>query len=290
GTVTGDVFVDATGSRGGLSYCNKYGKGCVLCLVKCVAFGDRLGICEKAGAKLFDLHRPDGTIGQLGAGVTMYKSTLAPDLLKRLEKEGLLKIPLPPHLIDLSKLKMMGAGRSQAFLENVILGDIGPVAKAFGMVYMALDKVRQIPGFENVQMENPLYSSFNHVGFVAMAYRDNAFRVDGFENLLCAGEKADHGSVGGAIISGYMAGHNAARIALGKEPVVLPRTLALGDFIAYTQEKSHTEEGHTRTYQMARGEYWQRLQDIGLYTDDLGKIKKRVQDSGLEGFLNKKLN
>ena len=70
-----------------MSYCVKYGQGCVLCLVKCVAFGDRLGIAERAGAKLVNLRRPDGTLGQLGAGVTMYKDTLAPWLKDRIEKE-----------------------------------------------------------------------------------------------------------------------------------------------------------------------------------------------------------
>jgi hypothetical protein len=287
--VEGAAFVDCTGSRGGMSFCVKYGQGCVLCLVKCVAFGDRLGLAERVGAKMVNLHRPDGTTGQLGAGVTMYKDTLAPWLKARIEEEGLVKIPLPHHLVDYDKLTMMGAGRSLDFIENIILGDIGPVAKGFGMVYMPLEKLRQVPGFENVQMENPVYSSFNHVGFVTMAVRENSLRMEGFENLFCGGEKAGHGSVDGAIISGYLAGHNAARIAAGRELLVLPRSLAIGDWVAFVKEKYSREDGLTKTYPMGRGEYWERMQQLGLYTEDIEEIEQRVSGAGLSGVLSRKL-
>ncbi len=284
--VEGDAYIDCTGTRGGMSYCVKYGQGCVLCLVKCVAFGDRLGIAERAGAKLVNLRRPDGTLGQLGAGVTMYKDTLAPWLKDRIEEEGLIKLPLPPHLIDYAKLRLMGAGRSLDFIENIILGDIGPVAKGFGMVYMPLEKLRQVPGFENVQMENPLYSSFNHVGFVTMAVRENSLRMEGFENLFCGGEKAGNGAVDGAIISGYLAGHNAARHATGRELLVLPRSLAIGDWVAFVKEKYSHEDGLVKTYPMSRGEYWERMQQTGLYTENVEEIERRVSEAGLLGILS----
>jgi hypothetical protein len=275
--VAGDAFVDCTGTRGGLSFCIKYGQGCVLCLVKCPAFGDRLGLAEKARARMVNLHRPDGRIGQLGAGVTFYKDTLSPSLKAHVEKEGLIKIPMPSHLIDQTKLKLMGAGRSRDFIENVILGDIGPVAKGFGMVYMPLEKVRQIPGFENAEFENPLYPRFNHVGFVTMAVRENSLRMEGFENLL-------------AIVSGYAAGHNAARIASGHEPVVLPRQVAIGDWIAYVREKHSSEDGLVKTYPMSRGEYWERMKSNGLYTENVQEIEQRVKTVGLEGIMSRALS
>src|SRR3989338_6625938 len=105
--VEGDAFVDCTGTRGGISVCRKYGKGCVMCIVKCPAFGDRIGMVEKAGGKVYDMRRPDGTHGRLNAAVTVFKDTLSPELKAKLVREGLLKIPLPIDIIDYSKHALM---------------------------------------------------------------------------------------------------------------------------------------------------------------------------------------
>jgi len=37
-----------------------------------------------------------------------------------------------------------------------------------------------------------------------------------------------------------------------------------------------------------RGEYWERMQKAGLYTDDVRKIKRRVEEAGMLGILAKK--
>jgi hypothetical protein len=283
--VSGEAFIDCTGGRGGVSICTRYGKGCVMCLVKCVAFGDRLGIVEKAGGKVFDRKRPNGTPGQLAAAMTFYKDTLAPWLKARIEKEGVVKIPLPEDMVDYSKLEVMGAARSREFVENLILSDIGPVAKGSGIIYMPLEKLRRLPGLENVQVENPLSSKYNHIQNVAIAVRDYALRAEGIENLFCGGEKAGHESVDGAIITGYLAGHNAVRQARRREPLVIPRSLAIGDWLAYSRERWQTEEGRKTCYWMSRWEYWERMKSTGLYTEDLGEIRKRVEEAGLVGVL-----
>ncbi|MFC1967925.1 FAD-dependent oxidoreductase [Chloroflexota bacterium] len=285
----GDAFVDCTGSRGGISVCTKYGKGCVLCVVKCVAFGDRVGMVEKAGAKVFDRRRPDGTPGNLAAGLTLLKDTLSPELKERLEREGLIKIPLPSELVDYSKVGSMMAGRSKEFVENLILSDIGPVAKISGILDMSQEQLRSMPGFENVQVEYPQAGKYYHVGLVSIAFRDNSMKVEGIENLFCAGEKAGHSSVDAAIATGYLAGHNAARVAFNQEPLVLPTSLALGDFIAYVTERFETEEGRNKPYIMSRGECWERIQKTGLYTDDLNELRSRVEKTGLLGVLSQKL-
>ncbi|MDP2662858.1 MAG: FAD-dependent oxidoreductase, partial [Dehalococcoidia bacterium] len=52
--IEGDVFVDTSGSSGGVSICTKYGKGCMMCIYyRCPTFGDRVSIATKAGAPEF---------------------------------------------------------------------------------------------------------------------------------------------------------------------------------------------------------------------------------------------
>ncbi|MBM2831943.1 MAG: tRNA uridine 5-carboxymethylaminomethyl modification enzyme GidA [Dehalococcoidia bacterium] len=278
--------MDCTGTRGGIAVCNKYGKGCVMCLVRCFAYGDRVGVVEKAGGKTASRVRPDGTPGMLSSAVTLFKDTLAPELKARIEKEGLVIVPLPKELVDYDRMKIMGGQRSRDFVENIILADIGPVAKCFGLVYMEQDNFRKVPGFENVQVEDPRASKWNHIGHIGIASRDISLKVKGFENLFCAGEKSGQTSVDGVIITGYLAGHNAARQAFGVEqPLVLPRSLAIGDFMAFVTKKLETGEALKGVYRMARGEYWERMQKIGLYTEDVALVKERVAAAGLSGVL-----
>ncbi len=288
--VAGDAFVDCTAGYGGIGICRRYGKGCVMCQVKCPAFGDRVGMVEKAGGKVYDMRRPDGTRGQVGRAVSLFKDTLAPELKARLEREGLLKIPLPSKMVDYSKHGLMGGLRTKDFLKNLIMSDTGPVAKLHGIGYILQEELRQVPGFENVEIENPRVSRYNHISNVAIAFRDNAMQVKGVENLFCGGEKAGHGSVEGAITSGTLAGHNAARNAFLREPLVLPANTALGDFFAYTTEQFKTAAGRNEGYFMGFGGYWQRMLQTGLYTDDVKKIGRRVEEAGMLGILAKKLS
>lgn len=289
-TVEGDAFVDCTGGRGDVRVCRRYGKGCVTCLVKCFAFGGRVGMVEKAGGKVYDRCRSDGTHGLLNPAMALFKDTLSPKLKARVEKEGLLRIPLPGHLVDYSKHGLMGALRSKDFITDLILTDIGPVAKLSGCGYMPLEQLRQVPGFENVELEDPRASKYNHIWNVAIAVRDSAMKVKGFENLFCGGEKAGQSGVDGAMATGILAGHNAARNAFKLDPLVLPTSIALGDFIAYVAEKFKTAEGRNKLYAMSRGEYWERMQETGLYTQDVNEIRRRVEEAGMLGILSRKLS
>src|SRR5690606_12098541 len=47
----GDAFVDATGTAGGEVNCAKHGNGCVQCIYRCPAFGDRISIVARAGVR-----------------------------------------------------------------------------------------------------------------------------------------------------------------------------------------------------------------------------------------------
>jgi len=155
---------------------------------------------------------------------------------------------------------------------------------------MTQEELRRVPGFENVEVEMPRASRYNAIAYIDVAVRDSAMRAKGFENLFCGGEKAGHGSVEGAITSGTLAGHNAARSACKLEPLVLPLSMALGDFFAYTTEAFKTVAGRNKSYIMGFGEYWERMQKAGLYTDDVRKIKRRIEAAGLLGVLSKKLS
>ncbi|MDP2743621.1 MAG: FAD-dependent oxidoreductase [Dehalococcoidia bacterium] len=288
--VEGEGFVDCTGTRGGLSFCIKYGKGCVMCLIRCCSFGDRVSMVEKAGGKEWHRIRGDGTPGRISTGLAVFKDTLAPWLKEKLQREGLMWIPVPPELVDLSKLGSMGAGRSREFVENLIIGNIGPVAKIFGFLNVSLVELRRIPGFENVHIEHPGSARCGHVSAIAMAFRDSSLKVDGFENLFCAGDKAGETSVDAAMLTGYVAGHNAARRAAGRAPLILPRNLALGDWMAFAAEKYCSGEAQRKaSYVMSRGEYWERMQQTGLYTTDVDRIRKRVEEAGLTGVMSSRV-
>ena len=46
--VSGDVFVETTGSTGPMGNCLRYGNGCSMCILRCPAFGPRVSISSMA--------------------------------------------------------------------------------------------------------------------------------------------------------------------------------------------------------------------------------------------------
>ena len=78
--------------------------------------------------------------------------------------------------------------------------------------------------------------------------------------------------------------------AFKQELLLLPLSIALGDFFAYTTEQYKTVEGRNKGFRMAFGAYWERMQETGLYTDDVKKIKRRIEEAGMLGVLSKKLS
>ncbi|MDP2727904.1 MAG: FAD-dependent oxidoreductase [Dehalococcoidia bacterium] len=290
--IEGDTFIDTSGSSGGVSICTKYGKGCMMCIYyRCPTFGDRVSIATKAGAKELMRYRPDGTPGAVGAGVCLYKDSLSSELREELEKKGNLTIPLPKEMIDYQKAANMGAVHPTDRMDDIHMLDIGPVAKCQALSYFPVEWFRKIPGFERALIEDPPGASrFNRIRSVSMAPRDDSLKVDGFENLFCAGEKC--GPVSGVvecIALGALAGHNAVRVAVGEKPVVLPATTVMGDYIAFTGEKMRTEPVLRTGYGLAAHTYFPRLVERGLYTADVAKIKARMEEAGLTGALAKKL-
>jgi len=123
-----------------------------------------------------------------------------------------------------------------------------------------------------------------------MAPRNNCLKVDGLDNLLCAGEKA--GLFVGhteAISTGALAGHNSVRLSLGMPLLELPRTSIIGDIIAYENEMIKSPDGLRTRYTFAGGEYFARMKSLNLYTTDCDKIREKISRMGLKGIYKEKL-
>jgi len=121
-----------------------------------------------------------------------------------------------------------------------------------------------------------------------MASRDDALKVEGIENLFCAGEKA--GLLVGhteAIVTGTLAGYNAVKHARKEKPLVLPETLAAGDAIRYVRIQMETEEGLAYKYTFSGSIYLERMKAKGLYVTDPKEIERRVDQAGLSGVFAK---
>jgi hypothetical protein len=292
GTVyEGDVFVDCTGTAGPQGNCTKYGNGCAMCILRCPSFGPRVSLAGKAGAKEFMGKKGDGSLGAMSGSCKLFKESLSDEICNELNTKGVAVIPIPEHL---RKSGVLGKKACQQyalpeFEQNVILLDTGH-AKLM-TPYYPLDNLRQIPGFENARFEDPYTGGRgNSMRYMAVSYRDNHLKVEGVDNLFCAGEKA--GLLVGhteAIVTGLLAGANAVRSICGAKLIVIPNSLAIGDAIDHVGKQMRTEEGITLKYTFSGSVYFKRMQELGLYTTDVAAIKARVKEAGLEDIYNKKV-
>ncbi len=290
-SIEGDVFIDATGTYGGVDVCTQFGNGCAMCLYRCITFGDRISVATRAGAPELMRRRPDGTPGASGAAVMVHKASLDRDLRARLEKQGSVTIPLPERLIDHSKLQKIGGVRSLRQMENLNLVDIGLSAKCVGVGTLSLTDIRTLPGLECAILEHPIGGGRAYgVSKVSMAPREPWLQVKGLDNLFVAGEKAGPGTgIVEVMTIGIMAGNNAVRKAAGKASLVLPRTTAIGDFIQFTGEMMSAPGGLSKGYSYAHDTYFQRMKELGFYTGDVSVIHQRIEKLGLTGILSERL-
>jgi len=170
------------------------------------------------------------------------------------------------------------------YAQNVVLLHNGRVKLM--TTHVPLQQLRQVRGLENVRYADPYAGTVgNSMRYAALAPRDDAMQVQGgVDNLFCSGEKA--GLLVGhteAIVTGALAGHNAARQAAGLAPLVLPETLAVGDAIRHVRERMATPEGMGEKYTFSGAGYFKRMQALGLYSADPAAIRRRVAAAGLEG-------
>ncbi len=286
--IEGDVFVDATGSVTGLAGCEAYGHGCVECVQRCLAFGDPKGLVDDE-LELIQSLDGAGRIGVTGTSYLLPIASLSRALQDAVQAEGFAYVDVPPSVQpDDMRGKRAGshgmAIMSQAVVrENILLTDIGGYVKVTANAAPRFAGVlRQIPGLEDASFTQPLSGHRGHaVEGLAIAPRDDAMRVAGFDNLFCAGIKSSHALfLLDVAVSGDFAGYNAARLAAGRTPIELPRTLAIGAFIAHVNELTKNVDGLMRSPQAD-----QKTQEaLGVFRSDPEEIRRFVDGLGLTGL------
>lgn len=284
--IEGDVFVECTGSTGPMGNCLTYGNGCCMCILRCPAFGPRVSITQKAGKNDIMGQRKDGAFGAFSGSGELEIGSLSEEIKRQLMEKGVAVIPLKAEEVDKEKLnlKVCQQYALNDFAENIVLLDNG-FAKIM-TPYFPLEKLRKVPGFENARYADPYAGGKgNSIRYLSVAERDNYMKVTGLENLLCGGEKS--GLFVGhteAISTGTLAGYNSARYLKGIRPLELPRQIAIGDLISYANKKLKSQEGLMTRYTFAGSDYFQRMQEKGLYSIDPEVIRKRIKKYDLENI------
>lgn len=289
--ITGDVFIDCTGTAGPVKNCTRFGSGCAMCILRCPTFGPRVSLTARAGVAEIKAGEGFPHFEAMSGSCKLEKKSIAPALVRKLERDGVLVIPLPEHL---RKSEQLGRKACQQyaisdFAENLIILDTGH-AKLMTS-YFPLEILRTLEGFHEARYADP-YSGGkgNSVRFMAMAPCDDSLRVLGVANLFCAGEKT--GLMVGhteAIVTGFLAGNNAVRFMAGKESLVLPPELACGDILSFMHREMKHARGLGKKYTFSGSVYFQRMQELGLYTTDVAEIRQRVTKTGLTGIFKQHL-
>ncbi len=291
--ITGDVFVEATGTAGPMANCIKYGNGCAMCVIRCHSYGNRVSIAGKLGIEEMVGRKGDGSIGAMSGSCKIFKESLSPEIQEELNTKGVAVVPIPEELQKGEDSLSSKACQQYALAEyaaNVILLDTGH-AKLMSP-FFPLEALRMIPGFENARYEDPYAGDMgNSMRYMALSPRDNALKVQGLNNLFCGGEKA--GLLVGhteAIVTGTLAGHNAVRQAEGKELLELSRETSIGEAIAYVNEEMQTEPGRSKKYTFSGSVLFDHLKEKGFYTTDKEEIRKRIEKVSLTDIFSKKID
>lgn len=281
--VYGDAFIECTGSTGPMINCNRHGNGCSMCILRCPTFGGRESISSKAGVDDIVGERKGGEKGAMSGSCEIPREGISDELLEKLDKDGVVMIPIAKEDIKMEKLnqKVCQQYALKEYAENVILLDTGHIKLMTS--YYPIEKLRKIKGLENAKYIDPLSGGIgNSIRYLASSPRDNKMKINGLKNMFCAGEKSGF-FVGHteAMCTGALAGYNAVKLLKGEELFELPRELAIGDIIAYANERLQTEDGMSARHTFSGAEYFERMKNIGLYTTDEEKIRKKVEDLGM---------
>lgn len=281
--VKGDVFVDATGTAGPMGNCLTYGNGCAMCILRCPSFGPRVSVASKAEVKEFMGRKSDGTFGAMSGSCKINKDSLSPEVREKLNNCGFVVLPVPEHLQKTSSLGKKACSQYAVaeYAQNLVLIDTGH-AKLMTS-YFPIDDLRMIPGLERARYEDPYAGGIgNSMRYMGVAPCTNVLKVDGVDNLFCGGEKSavlvGHTE---AIVTGLLAGHNAVRHCLDMQYLELPRSIVIGDFIAFVHERMTDEEGLKLRYTFSGSVYFKRMKETSLYSTSRTDIRDRIAKAGL---------
>ena len=285
--ITGDVFVETTGSAGPQQYCRKYGNGCAMCILRCSTFGGRISIAEKIGIKEKKWISPLKRYGKMSGACNLLKDSLSKKLSQRITQYGKVEILVPKELRadrDFGE-KSCPQYEGTSYEEKLILLDNGH-AKLM-KPFFSLEKLRQISGLENAVYAEPASGGIgNSVRYLSISPTDIYLRMKGAENLFCAGETI--GPLAGhteAIVTGILAGHNAVLLGKKKKLFSPPVSTALGDFISYVNQRLEKEGGGREVLTFSGSIYLERMKRLGLYRTQKDEIRKIMGGLGLRGVL-----
>ncbi|WP_418789975.1 FAD-dependent oxidoreductase [Phosphitispora sp. TUW77] len=284
--IPGDVFIDATGTAGPMHNCIKYGTGCAMCILRCPSFGPRVSLTALAGVKEIKAGESTHQFEAMSGSCKLDKKSLNKSLVKELDRNGIIIIPLPEHYHKKDSLRKKACQQyaMEEYSANLIILDTGH-AKLM-TPFFPIESLRELEGFREARYADP-YSGGqgNSVRFMAMAPCDDYLRVNGIKNLLCAGEKT--GPLVGhteAIVTGMLAGNNAVRLAKGMALRILPSELAVGDIISFMHKEIRTEEGLQQKYTFSGSVYFKSMVDKGMYITNRKAIREKVRKLGLTGY------
>ena len=281
-TLAADSFIDTTGTAGPAANCHKFGNGCAMCVLRCHSFGGRVSLAAKAGVTEM-IGEKNGQRGAFSGSCKLFKESLDPRLVAHLNTEGVAVVPIPQDQQISGKLSIKACQQYALpeFENNIILLDTGH-AKLM-TPYFPLAALRLIPGFENARYEDPYAGGMgNSIRYVGMSPRDDGLKVDGIDNLYCAGEKA--GLLVGhteAICTGTLAAHNAVRQVRSESALVLPDTTVIGDAISQVRRRMQTPAGMGLKFTFSGSVLFERMQQREMYTTDPGAVRERVHKAGM---------
>jgi hypothetical protein len=289
-TFHASAFVDATGSSGPPGHCMRFGNGCAACIQRCPAYGPRVSLTSLMGLPEFMSTRRKGSYGAMSGSCKIHKETLSKEIRDRLDKHGVAVIPLPEALRSPKKLetKVCQQYALPEYVNSIVLLDTGH-AKLMSP-YFPLDALRTLEGFEEARYADPLAGGRgNSIRLTAVSPRDANLRVIGADNLFVGGERVGV-CVGHteAIVTGALAGRNAALLASGRPLTVIPETLATGDFIIRSGVDSNGAPavadgyGLSASHTFAGSVFFDRMKALNLYSDDAQVCRNRVKESGAE--------
>lgn len=286
------AFVDTTGSSGPPGLCRRFGNGCVACIQRCPAFGPRVSLTSLFGVQEFMSTRRKGAYGAMSGSCKINKETLSTSIREELDRKGVIVVPLPEKLRNPTKLetKVCQQYALPQYSDSLVVLDTGH-AKLMSP-YFPLDDLRSVEGFEEARYADPLAGGRgNSVRLTAVSPRDFTLKVTGIGNLFVGGERAGV-CVGHteAIVTGALAGRNAALLARGKPLTTIPDRLAIGDFIAQSavdltgKPLPPGKYGLAASHTFAGSVYFERMKSLGLYSADPDEIAGRVKECGAEGL------